>query len=230
MQRYFVKTPIEDTLTLTDLNQVHHIQHVMRLNIGDKTVVCDQLGQCYYMRIESITQTGVVFSRLQALPKLDNVFHVTLAQALIRQDHFELVCQKAIELGVDMVLPIETTRSILPSKETTIKGAENQSIALCAREHNLTLDTLDYTPYDVILVAYENEHTKDLRTALHSLNKDIKLLLIVGPEGGFTENEIRFLESKKAQTVSLGKKIMRSETATLYLLSVLAYEQEVKKP
>lgn len=242
MQRYFIKERITDEITIRDANQVHHIRNVMRRQKGDQAVVCDDQGHCFYMKIERIESDSVVFSKGQALPKLNRKFHVTLAQSLIRKDHFELACQKATELGVDTIIPIETERTIIKLKDPQVekKLTRWQAIAQEASEQSqrntvskiaplMHLSALDFSLYDTVLVAYENEKTVTLKTALSVVNKDSKLLLIVGPEGGFTAAEIAFLERHGAQTVSLGPRILRSETAAIYLLCALSYELEMNR-
>ena len=238
MQRYFVKEKISNPLILKDFNQVHHIRNVMKMKLGDKTVVCDLEGRCFYMTIKELHSDTVIFTQGQALPRLDRKFHVTLAQSLILKDHFELACQKATELGVDTIIPIKASRSIIdlnsekPLKGTLVNLKQESSEAssrqtLCHIEDVMQLKDLNYSYYDVILVAYENENTLSLKEALKTLKNDVKLLIVIGPEGGFTEDEIAFLESFGAKTVSLGSKILRSETAALYVLSVLSYEMEM---
>lgn len=240
MQRYFIQQAISDIVEIQDTNQVHHIRNVMRMQKGDQAVVCDQLGHCFYMKIEAISAKRVTFSKGQALKKLDRKFHVTLAQSLIRKDHFELACQKATELGVDTIIPLETERTIIKLNEAVVekKRSRWQTIAQEASEQSqrttvskieslMPLKELDYCLYDVVLVAYENEKTLALKHVLKNLDKDLKLLLVIGPEGGFTEAEIAYLESQGAKTVSLGPRILRSETAAIFILSALSYELEM---
>ena len=240
MQRYFVKKTIDEHLVIDDHNQVHHIRNVMRMKRGDQAVVCDLLGHCFYMQIMDIKVKEVHFKKGQALPKLNRQFHLTLAQSLIRKDHFELACQKATELGVDTIIPIKTSRTIIKLKEDVAKqkrqrwemiskeaSEQSRRTSLVHIENIAKLEDLDYNMFDMVLVAYESEQNLSLRESLKALKKDSKILVIVGPEGGFSDEEIVYLKSQGVKSVSLGPRILRGETAAIFLLSVLSYELEL---
>ncbi len=241
MQRYFVNQQIADTLTISDNNQYHHMAHVMRMKADDQVVVCDHEGRCFLMNILSIDKTTVTLNKVRALPKLDKLFHITLAQALIRKDHFELVCQKATELGVDTIIPIITDRTIvkLDEKNVSKKQSRWQAIIQEASEQShrnhvgniesvMRIDSLDYSRYDTIFVAYEKESSVSLKKALKTTSKDAKIMVIIGPEGGFTESEIAYLE-QYAQVVTLGPRILRSETAAIFSLAAISYALEMSE-
>ncbi len=241
MQRYFVDYTFDASLIIKDSNQVHHISHVMRMTKGDKVVVCDLNGHCFYMEINRITAKDVHLTKQQALPKLDKKFHVTLAQALIRKDHFELVCQKATELGVDTIIPIETERTNVKLKPDQVdkKRSRWQPIdqetheqshrnAMSMLSNIMNLKDLDFNGYDKVFIAYEKEDTITLKQALKTVDTDDKVMLIIGPEGGFSETEINAINAH-AQSVSLGPRILRSETAALYALAALSYELEMSE-
>ncbi len=239
MQRYFVEKTIDDTLIIDDANQVHHISRVMRMKPSDNVVVCDTHGHCFYMTIKAIDKTAVTLKKKQALPRLDKKLHITLAQALIKKDHFELVLQKATELGADMIIPIDMDRSIVKLKgdqiikkqsrwQTITQEASEQSqrANLCHIDPMMRLDCLDFSRYDYVFYAYEKEDTLSLKTALKPVSPDSKIMMIIGPEGGFSDDEVAFLEGK-AQSVTLGPRILRSETAALYTLVALSYALEM---
>ena len=240
MQRYFIKEPLQDRLVIDDANQVHHMKHVMRMKKTDKIIVCDFEGTCFHMEIEAVTQTGIELKKLQALPNAKKSYHVTLAQSLIRKDHFELVFQKATELGADTIIPIETERTIIKLKdksldqkqkrwETIIQEASEQSHRnkLCHLETIMPLKSLDFKYYDEVFVAYEQEKTVSFKKALEHVKKDANILIIIGPEGGFSEQEIAFLNKQGVTSVSLGPRILRSETAAMFALSAISLMLEM---
>ncbi len=241
MQRYFVETMIDDELVIKDTNQYHHMAHVMRMKMGDHVVVCDRDGHCFYMKITAIDKASVTLEKVRALPKLDKKFHLTLAQSLIRKDHFELVCQKATELGVDTIIPIVTERTIIKIDEKTenkkltrwqaiIQEASEQSQRSSVGEIKsvMSLEAIDFSRFDKVFVAYEKENSISLKKALEKTSKDAKILIVIGPEGGFTEQEITFLD-KVAQVVTLGPRILRSETAALFSIAAISYDLEMSE-
>ncbi|MFP4287349.1 MAG: RsmE family RNA methyltransferase [Candidatus Izemoplasmataceae bacterium] len=241
MQRYFIENEINQELfDITDSNQCHHIVHVMRMKKGDKIIVCDQGSHCYQVEIIDLNKTKVTCKKLLALPLVKKPYHVTLAQSLIRKDHFELVFQKATELGADTIIPIETKRTIIKTNDKTIeqKIKRWESIITEASEQShrsnkpkiktlLPLTSIDFKPFDHIFVAYEQEKTLSFKTALKSVKPSAHLLVIIGPEGGFTEDEIAFLNAQGVTSVSLGPRILRSETAAIYALSAISLMLEM---
>jgi 16S rRNA (uracil1498-N3)-methyltransferase len=242
MQRYFVSKSIKDTLTIEDSNQFHHITRVMRMKPSDNVVVCDQDGHCFYMVITAIDNHSVTLKKQQALPRLNKKLHITLAQALIKKDHFELVLQKATELGADTIIPVDMDRSIVKLKDDQIikKHTRWQSITqeaseqsqrekVCQIDDVMTLDCLDFSMYDHVFYAYEKEDTRSLKVALTEVASNSKIMMIIGPEGGFSEKEVAFLEGK-ATAVTLGPRILRSETAALYTLVALSFALEMSDP
>jgi 16S rRNA (uracil1498-N3)-methyltransferase len=241
MQRYFVDIPLDqDVFDMTDSNQLHHIMHVMRMKLNDKIIVCDSKSQCFQVKINALSKDKVTCEKILALPLIKKPYHVTLAQSLIRKDHFELVFQKATELGADTIIPIETERTIIQYKEknidqkmkrwdTIITEASEQSHrnTKAKLEALLPLKQLDFSRFDHVFVAYEQEKTVSFKTALKQVKPNDHILIIIGPEGGFSEKEITYLNHEGAISVSLGPRILRSETAALYALSAVSIMLEM---
>ena len=240
MQRYFVDNLLLDNIVITDSNQVHHMKHVMRMKVGSKIIVCDNEGNCFHMEIQSLSSDKVALTKLKQLPNAKKPFHVTLAQALIRKDHFELVFQKATELGADTIIPIETERTIIKYKETVLSQKQKRWEAIiqeaseqshrdkkCHLETIMPLKSLDFKPYNHVFVAYEQERTVSFKHALKAIQPEANILIIIGPEGGFSEEEIHFLNEKGVKSVSLGPRILRSETAAMFALSAISLMLEM---
>ena len=215
MQRYFIHSPVTDHVVLCDTNQVNHIKTVVGLKQIDTSVLVDETGASFLMQITRIEKDCVHLKRLQALPKLRKPTHVTLALSMIEKAHFNVATQKAIELGADLIYPIETERS----RHTIKKGDTEWG----PYQRSMAIDALDLSVFDTVLIAYENNDTTPLHVAFESLSSHAKILLIIGPEGGFTEREVTDLIQKNAQPITLGKRLFRSETAAIYALSVLHY-------
>ena len=171
---------------------------------------------------------------------------VTLVYALPKGDKFELVLQKATELGVSRIVPLITRRCVVKidkakfSKKLTryekiLKEATQQSRRNKVPElvNIIKLDELKEYLGDYNLVAYEEKAKNDtdfaLKECLKQLNPGDKITIIVGSEGGFDYEEISMMESMNINACSLGKRILRSETAPLYLLSVIGFAREIGK-
>jgi len=230
MQRYFVNDDsIKENLIYLEENDYHHIKNVMRMNIGDEIIVTAFSGLTYKALISTFTKREVVATIQQNIDIKDNTLNITLAQALIKRDNFELVLEKATELGVREIIPLMTTNSVvklddlskkIPRYQTIVKEASEQSERakmpqICQMHH---IETLPYEDYDHILIAYARHDTRELKSIISSIDPKDKVLVVIGPEGGFTNSEIEFL-SQKGKLVSLGDTILRSETAGIYIVS-----------
>ncbi|MFP4078938.1 MAG: RsmE family RNA methyltransferase, partial [Candidatus Izemoplasmataceae bacterium] len=164
-----------------------------------------------------------------------------LALALIRRSPFELALQKAVELGIDGFIPLETARSVVKvgSNDGAKKQARYEKIAMEAAEQSRRSDVptihgvtalldLDLSEYDAVYVPYENETVVPAKEAFKTLRKGMRILIVIGPEGGFTDKEIDHLLALGATSLSLGPRILRTETAVFYTLSAINYETETE--
>lgn len=238
MQRYFISSnQIQNNqITLQD-NDWHHARNVMRFREGEQASFVDESGSLYLASLLESNKVSGIFEILQVelMSGLDGL-PVTIAQALIRKEPFELVLEKATELGAAGFIPVTFERAVVkwdPS-DYEKKRQRNQSIVKEASEqserrimpvvHDLVkLENLPFSNYDQILVCYERQDPLDhLIHQIPSLSKTKKTLVLIGPEGGISEQELAFLNQVGAKFVSLGSRILRSETASLYVLSVLS--------
>lgn len=234
MQRYFVQK-INDSLKVSE-NDYHHIKNVMRLKDGDKLIACFD-NQSFLCRIHYTKDAYELIIESDISTDVELKKEVILYQALIKNDKFDLVIQKATELGASKIYPTIFERSIIKidsSKEESkldryskiMKEASEQShrqvipnIMSYIKVGDIKLDS------DTLgLVAYENnDDFYSLYNSMIDIDKYNKIAIVIGPEGGFTDKEINSLISKGFRNVSLGKRILRSETAAIYSLSVISY-------
>jgi 16S rRNA (uracil1498-N3)-methyltransferase len=238
MQRYFINELHQNTEhILIQGNDFHHMKHVMRMVPGDQVILNDRSGIAYLAVLEGYAQDTARLKRLEQLQEKSEL-NVTIAQALIKRDGMELAIAKATEFGAKAIIPTAFSRSIvkIDDSETAVKKTiRYQTIAKeaaeqCQRNHvplikePLKLKELPFADYDHIWVAYEASKPEDtLARAIESAKSDESILVIIGPEGGIEASEIAFLKTQGAKIVDLGVRILRSETAAIYLLSVLAY-------
>ena len=231
MQRYFVKEKNNDNFILTD-SDVHHIKKVMRCKNNDKIEIVydEKVFLCNIDNIDSLNLSIVdCYEEDRELP-----IKLTIAIALVQEQKFDLILQKLTELGVTSIIPIKTERSIVKidsSKEqkkmlrweTICKEASEQSHRVSIPKiHNImTLKELSNQKKDLKLICSLNDNTKPLETYLSSENKDI--LFVIGPEGGFSNKEEEYLMENGFKATTLGKRVLRVETAAIYVASIINY-------
>ena len=225
---------------------VNHIVNVLRLKIPDEIIVCDKdNGKSYITKINCIDKDYVEVEIVREnIETTESNVSIDLFQGLPKFDKMEYIIQKATEIGVKNILPVSLERCIVKiDKKTEIKKLDRwQKIAEVAAKQSKR----DYIPkiekilnienicqniekYDIILIAYENEKANSLKIELKRLKgiDNLKIGVIVGPEGGFSEKEVQKLVSLGAKCVTLGERILRTETASLVLLSDIIYEFEL---
>ena len=232
MQRYFKDT----NLDIFDLSSddSYHIIKVMRNNIGDKVeVVIDKcLYICEIINIDNL----VTVKRLEEV-KCDSELpcYVTIAQSLVKEQKMDLILQKSCELGVSEIIPINATRSIvkLDKKESKkierwnkiLKEASEQSKRVVIPKVNEIMDVKDLVnlDYDIKILCTVNELSRSLKNVLSRELNNLRIIFVIGPEGGFTDIEEKILIDNGFISTSFGSRVLRTETASLYALSIINY-------
>jgi 16S rRNA (uracil1498-N3)-methyltransferase len=236
MQRYFVEPAniIDNEVTIQG-SDVHHIRNVMRFSIGDSLGICPNDGTLRLARITAIEKSKVTAAIFKTIIENQPEHKITIAQALIRKDRFEWFLEKATELGVTKIIPTRFARSIVQIDEnkSTAKLERYRMIVKEASEQSernvmplitafTDLPDIDYSRYDMIFYASERDQKASLiRDVLAKHLKSGKYLFLVGPEGGITDDEVSLLEAKGAIPISLGSRILRSETAGIMVMSAI---------
>lgn len=231
MQRYFAKEQINNKFILYD-SDIHHIKKVMRYKIGDEIeVVSNQLVYiCKITNLDSIDLEILSSKKEDSELKID----LTVAISLVNEQKFDLILQKLTELGVSTIIPIKTERSIikLDDNKANKKIERWQMICKEASEQSkrtsipkvtdiMTLSELTKISSNLKLLCSLSGNPKPLD---NYLKKNIKeVLFVIGPEGGFTSKEEELLLRNDFKSVSLGKRVMRVETATMYVASIVNY-------
>lgn len=241
MQRYFIDNKYINTENKTAFiegKDYHHIRDVMRMKIGDNIILQTNDSKEYLCEIIDLSKVV----NLTIIKEKDNLnelnCHVTIAQGLVRREKTEEVVRRIVELGASRYVNVKLERCNVQLKskddyktsrlETIVKEASEQS----ERGKLLELDGymafkefLNYSKkYDFKFVAYENEG----RTNSHNINEYLcnfpqkNILFLVGPEGGFSPNEIEMLEANGFICIGLGKRILRTETAPLMIMSIVS--------
>lgn len=244
MQRYFIDEEcIDGNLIQIDSYNHKHMSKVMRYRNGDQVTCIMPDSFTYIYKIKDI-ENGILerVEKIEEDHELD--VDVTLIYGLVKSDKFEFVLQKSTELGVKRIVPFLSKRSIIKTDEKTfakkreryckiLKEASEQSYRQIIPELTPLITHKELKNYlsDVNLVAYEESSKQGEHSSFYkALNQDFhSMTIIVGPEGGFEQSEIDEMKKLGIQECSLGKRILRSETAPLYMLSVIGYNRELMK-
>lgn len=246
MPRFFVEPcqiqeeTHEIRVTGTDVN---HIRNVLRMKQGEELWVSDGAGKEYHCQIAGMDGEEILLHILYAQePDYELPNQIYLFQGLPKADKMELIIQKAVELGVHEIIPVETRRSVvkLDAKKAEKKTARWQQIAESAAKQSRRM----YVPrvssvisfsealkkageLDIKLIPYElAQGMKETRAILGSIRPGQSIGIFIGPEGGFEEQEVQAASEAGASPITLGKRILRTETAGLAVLSVLMFQLE----
>jgi 16S rRNA (uracil1498-N3)-methyltransferase len=251
LQRYFIeaeKAKLESNVQITG-DDVHHISRVLRMQPGNKIMCCTKDGFEALCEIAEITNDQVNCFILEWITVNHELpINISIASGLPKGDKLEWIIQKGTELGAYSFIPFNAARSIvkLEPKKVGKKLDRWQKIAKEASEQSYRnkipavlepcqLDELlkQAKSYDVKIVAYEESakqgEKKNLAKAFEELNDGGSLLAVFGPEGGLTEQEVSKLEEHGFLICSFGPRILRTETAPLYLLSAVSYYFELSR-
>ncbi|HKL47647.1 MAG TPA: RsmE family RNA methyltransferase [Candidatus Izemoplasmatales bacterium] len=235
MQRYFIdSSQIENTLVRVMGGDFHHMKNVMRFQTGESVIVNTYGGHAYRCEIKRFEHDQVLLEVKEKLAISALSFHLTLGMAMIKRDAFELTLKKTTELGVDGIIPLNTKRSIIHIKDYAKKKKRYQRICKESSEQSersyvptihalIDLDALDVDGYEHLFCAYARGSNQHLKSSIKHIKSSEKTLVLIGPEGGFTEDEIKLLKNKGFQNISLGDTILRAETAAIYVTSVFRF-------
>ncbi len=241
---FFVSQAVNGTTVTLDGKDFLHMSKSLRLAPGEAVTLCDENGVDYRCAVREINKTGAVLDIVErtVCPNEPST-RVTLFQGLPKGDKMELIIQKCVELGVYEIVPVITERTIARPDGDKIEKriARYNKIAEEAAKQSLrgiiprvgALTDLKgaaahYETLDCAFVAFENEHTLGLKTLLKQppYSSAQSLGVFIGPEGGFALSEIEFLTARGIRPVSLGKRILRTETAGIVALIAALYERD----
>ena len=216
-------------------SDVNHIVNVLRMKIGEELLISVKGDWDYLCKIEEIENDRVNLKVLESMEQRELPIKLTLLQGIPKSDKLEMIIQKAIELGVSNIIPVKTNRVVvkIDEKKTQAKVNRWNAIAESAAKQSkrsiipkvLKPQTLDNAleivkDYGVKLLPYENaDGIKKTKDILNSLDSKNNIAVFIGPEGGFEEAEVKKSTDSGFEVITLGKRILRTETAGLALLS-----------
>lgn len=244
MQRFFV-TPDqvgEDKIRIQG-SDVNHMKNVLRMRPGEEVMVSDGNNLQYRCRVEDYPEGEAVLAILEAgLVDTELPSRIYLFQGLPKQEKMELIVQKAVELGVCQVIPVQTRRCVvkLDAKKAAKKVQRWQQIAESAAKQAgrgyipavsevMTFqEALAFSEaLDIRLIPYElADGMEGTRKILDGIRPGQSVGIFIGPEGGFEKEEVSRAVEAGAMPITLGKRILRTETAGIAVLSILMYRLE----
>ncbi|AUB31455.1 RsmE family RNA methyltransferase [Spiroplasma floricola] len=237
MNSFFLKK-INSNVFEIENEDFHHIKNVIKLKINEQ-IICVYENQKYLCTISDILENSCLAKIISKINFSQKKYKVNLIIGLIREQKWDFVLQKATELGVDTIIPVEFKRNVVkidPKKqeskinrwESICSSAAKQSKRNSIPEiMNIVKDLSQLTKYkaDLNLVCWEEEKNNFIKNEFKKKFKTVNI--VIGPEGGISSDEIVKLKSMGYIMVNLGDNIMRAETVPLFLLSCLNYEKEV---
>lgn len=251
MPKFFVSNnQVKNEKIYINGEDVNHIVNVLRLKIEDEIYICDkEKGITYNSKIIDISKESVICQMQEELEKKsESNVQVTIFQGLPKADKMEYIIQKCTELGVKTIIPVTMKRCIVKlDKKDEIKKIDRwQKIAEVAAKQsgrdiiptirqpeNIKQIQEKISEFDLVIVAYEEEKVVSLKDELMKLkgiyvkNGSLKIGVVIGPEGGLDNQEVELLMQNGAKVITLGKRILRTETAPLMILSNIMYEFEL---
>ena len=247
MSKFFIETEqIKNNIIIITGGDVNHIKNVLRLKISDEIEVCNKnTEENYACKITNLTNDFIeckIISKIEE--KSEGNVKIDLFQGLPKFDKMELIIQKGTELGISKFIPVKFNRCIvkIDKKDENKKIDRWKKIVEVASKQS----GRDIIPevknivgikeicdiikeYDIVILAYELEKNNSLKNELLKIKNtkdNYRIAIIIGPEGGIENEEVNLLKDAGAKVVSLGKRILRTETACLQMASIIIYELE----
>lgn len=233
MQRYFANGIDENDNFILEDSDIHHIKNVMRYDIGTHIeVVYD--NKVHLCTIESIDKLLLKIDEIQEEDR-DIPVQLTIAIGLVTEQKFDLIIQKLTELGVNKIIPVKMERSIVKLEEEKIDKKLIRWNKICKeaseQSHRVTIpevtkpmslkELIEYNKSELKLICSLNDNPNHLSYYLKENIKDI--LFVIGPEGGITKEEELLLINNGFKTTTLGKRVLRVETAAMYVTGIVNY-------
>ena len=246
MPKFFIKSENlkENNEIWITGNDINHIKNVLRKKVDDLLNICNSdTSKNYEAKILKLLDDKIICQIISdKISNSESSLHLTIFQGLPKADKMELIIQKCTELGVKEIVPTVMKRTVVKLKE---KDKENKitrwrKIAEVAAKQSgrdiipkinniINLNQIDYSKYDKLLVLYENENKLSIKQVINELKliekEQLNIAIIIGPEGGFNEKEIEnIINEPNVSVVTLGKRILRTETVALVVSGILMYE------
>ena len=252
MPKFFVRQDqIDNDKIVINGQDVKHIRNVLRAKVGEELEICNsETGENFLCSISEFNEDKIWCNIEQKIQEeTESNVKVTIFQGLPKADKMEYIIQKSVELGVYDITPVDMKRCVVKLDEKNAKkkierwqkisevAAKQCGRNIIPQVNNVTnIKKLceNVESYDIVLVAYENEENNSLKNELNQIknkilnnqSQEFKIGIVIGPEGGLEKQDVENLERSGAKIITLGKRILRTETVALNVLSIIMYELE----
>ena len=216
-------------------SDVNHIVNVLRMKPEEELLISVKGDWDYLCKIVDIETDRVNLKVLESMEQRELPVNITLLQGIPKSDKLEMIIQKAVELGVSEIIPVKTKRVVVKIDEKKVDTKVNRWNAIAesaAKQSKRSIIPKVHEPmsidnaleivkdFGVKLIPYENADGIDkTRKILDNMDKTKNIAVFIGPEGGFEESEVDSIKNSGFEVITLGKRILRTETAGLALLS-----------
>jgi len=239
-RRRFYASPdsIKDSDITLSLDETHHLTHVLRMTPGDQAFVFNGCGHEYKCTFQNIKDNHAHLELNEVLSDVvESPLQLTLAQALAKGEKFDFVIQKATELGVSRIAPLITRYSEIKLDDNQIerrlerwRRISLEALKQCGRRRLVEITApqkitqfLDNAGDDPLLALFNENGGVAIEQALEGITKSNSIVALVGPEGGWSNDEIELLTARGARAVSLGPRVLRTETAAIVGLTLIQH-------
>ena len=241
MPNFFIKkAQIEKGQIRITGELLNHLRDSLRIQKGEKFVCVDEDSNKYIVEVSSVSKALLIGDVIEktGIEKIPAVY-IHLIQAIPKGPKLDFIIQKSTELGVNAITPVISERSVVRIEKERVKDKSERwkRIALEAAQQSNRMDVPDvalpvtlrdflssFIKADLNLLLLEGEQRSGIRDLRHRVQDVKNITLLIGPEGGFSESEVRMAIEKGFIPVSLGELILRTETAPVVALSILQYE------
>lgn len=220
-------------ITVNEKSDINHLKNVFRIKINEEIRAVDGKKE-YFCKVVSIDKKEIILEIEQIFEdRYSHKVKIDAALGILKNDKMDLTIQKLTEIGINKIIPLAVKRGVAKITEKKdkwdliVKEALKQCQAVKATEIDEVkkLEEIEFEKYDLVIVPYECEEEYTLKNLLRNREKlPERVLYIIGSEGGFAPEEIEFLKSKKADIVTLGRRILRAETASIVVGGILINE------
>ena len=244
MKRIFLEDLNADELKIIG-QDARHLAYALRARRGDRITAVDRIGNCAVIELTDFNNDTIKARRVGELMKIVVDRKIILADCLPKQNRFETIIEKATELGVDKIIPLISDRTIArpggareKNKMERWKKIAKEAAEQCARDTIPEIENIrklddwirEIFPLDkntLFLFCWENEQTMTIREVLRTYKNSSgkrNIIVLIGPEGGFSDVEVMTIKVAGGVSVSLGKRILKTDTAVISVLAMINYE------
>lgn len=220
-------------ITINEKGDINHLKNVFRIKLDEEIRAVDGEKE-YFCKVVSIDKKEIILEIEQIFEdRYSHKVKIDAALGILKNDKMDLAIQKLTEIGVNKIIPLVVKRGVVKITEKKDKWdlivretlKQCQAVKATEIDEVKKLEEIEFEKYDLVIVPYECEEKYTLKNLLRNKEKlPKKILYIIGSEGGFDPEEIEFLKRKKAEIVTLGRRILRAETASIIVGGILINE------